>query len=236
MKKLFLTLAIISIVGAVQAQSITALVTSNGLAPVPAFKLGKPAAFFVFDGNLITTKTFSLEAAPDLGINLTNGQGWFGDTWLQANKKLDSAGRWTFSTAINWSLIFTHHDDGSTTSTPYPTGRVRLKFVMNPKNTFDIESWYTEAVPLRDGIKGDYISFQYTRTQPIGPAFAASATVNLFHLDYNDGTKGFARSIIAVLSNRASGVYIACQFTNDINATHVKSVHAFTVGITRTIK
>lgn len=232
MKKLFLLAAFAGITAFAKAQTtVTATVTTNGLAPVPAFKLGKPAAFFVFDTYLISTKRFSLEAAPDLGINLTNGQGWFGDTWLQANNKLDSAGRWTLSSAFNWSLIFTRHPDGTTTSTPYPTGRLRLKFLMDRHNAFDFESWYTKAVPLRDGIQGNYTSFQYIRIQPLG-TFTASATLNLFHLQYSDGTKGFARALSGSIAHK-SGLFIATQFTNRINATHVKAVHNFTIGYTR---
>ncbi|HTH93005.1 MAG TPA: hypothetical protein VL576_00805 [Candidatus Paceibacterota bacterium] len=236
MKKGFLTLIIlVSIVSFAKAQSITAFVTSNGLAPVPAFKLGKPAAFLAFDGNIISTKRFSLEANPDLGIDLTNGQGWFGDTWLQGNLKLDTAGRWIASAAIDWSLIFVQQANGKTMSVPYPTTKLQMRFTMDPKNAFDLESWYTKAIPLSDGIAGTYTSFQYTRSQQLGSTYTISATANLFYLDYSDGTQGFARSISASLTHK-SGVYVACQFTNDINAPHVTAVHAFTLGFTCKIK
>lgn len=220
----------------VKAQTtISASYSTMGMAPVAAFKIPHPATFLVFDATLLKTDRFSWGVTPDLGVNMSNGQLWLGDTWMYGAFKLDSAGRWVASAAMDWSLVGSSQADGSTKSVPYPTGRLRLKFFMDSKNTFDVEWWSTRAVPLQDGIKGNYISFQYTRTQQLGSAFAVSGFVNLFHLDYSDGTKGFARSFIGSLSHK-SGVYVACQFTNDINATHVHAGHAFTLGITRRLK
>lgn len=230
MKKLII-LALLASSSMGHAQSVTATLTNFGMAPVPAFALRKPAAFVVFDAYLLKKKGFSIEVSPDLAINLTNGQGWFGDTWISVNKSLDTANHWLASVAVNWSIIFSEQSDGTMKSIPYPTERVRLQYVPNSKNTFDVEVWHTTTVPLKDGIKGEYVSFQYIRSQPMH-AFVVAENLNLFHLGYSDGTKGFAGSCYTSVAHK-SGFFIGYRYTHTISATHLTHAQSVIVGYTR---
>lgn len=232
MKKILLVM-FIATSSTAHAQTITATVTNFGMAPVPAFALKKPAAFFVYEGTLYKGKTFTLGVSPDLGINLTNGQGWFGDTWLSATKSLDTTGRFLASIAVNWSIIFSNQN-GTTKSVPYPTERYRFQYIPDKKNLFDIEMWHTRAIPLKDGIRGSYISFQYTRSEKIH-AYTLGGNANLFHLDYSDGTKGFAGAMYVSVMHK-SGFFIGVKYMHTLNAVHVTHAQNVTIGYTRKLK
>jgi len=231
MKKLIILLFGVVILKSSSAQKVTFTANTNGIGLVPAFSLSKPAGLIFLTTNL----TKNLEFSPDFAFNLKDGQGWFLDTWLRWNQPLDSVERWVVTAGIDWSIFFQDYTTGSNgnivRTLRYPTFQGKLKFAANAKNKFIFDYWYTSVVEKSAGVRGHYLSFVYSHSQPL-KKFTLENNLNTFYLNYSDGTEGFGCSFDAKIKHEKSGLFLGFQVFKPLTLTTEFNKNFF-VGVTR---
>lgn len=231
MKKLLFVLALALCATKMHGQTLTAVASTKGIAPIPAFNLPEPAGLIFLN----TKITNNLEFSPDFTYSLKDGKGWFLDTWLRYNVTLDSAKRWVATAGYDWSFFFqpyTANGEAITQTVRYPTYQARLKFIQNAESTFTFDYWYTYPIERAHGITGSYISIMYSRTKELQKV-VLSSNPNLFYISYSDGTKGFLGSIDFSCAHKKSGLFVSTQLLKPITANNSRLVYNFSIGITR---
>ncbi|HVY35973.1 MAG TPA: hypothetical protein VG982_01700 [Candidatus Paceibacterota bacterium] len=219
-----------------RTQTVTAIATTNGIAPIPAFTLNKPAALVYMNTSLGKDWEFD----PDVTFDLSNGNGWFMDIWNKKNFHLDTAGKFTLTVGADWSLFFQSYKDGKrvTQSVPYPTFEGKMRFVPDKKNSCTFDWWYTFATQKEFGVKGNYVSLMYTRSQEY-KKITLLGDVNEFYINYSDGSRGLGASYDASIIHNRSGLFLGGQIVHSVSptsSTNIKFGWSVSVGITRKLK
>lgn len=211
-------------------------ITNNGIAPIPAFNLGRPSVSVFTEMKL----TKNLSFCPDFALDATTGKGWYADTWLRWTQPLDSAGRWKAIVGFDWSYYFQAFELGTnkaiTQTVMYPTYQGKLIFSANSKSSFTTDFWYTYPISSEKeyGVKGMYISTKYTYSSHLGKKFDLSSGVNLFYINYSDGSNGFAASYDVSINHSKSGLFFTPQLLHSLSSqtqTKVKPNWNLTLGI-----
>lgn len=236
MKKMFSLTFVILISWYSRAQTVTAIVSNNGIAPIPAFSLNQPAAMVFLKTNI----TKNLEFSPDITFDLRNGKGWFADTWIRWNQSLDTLNKWIATVGFDWSFFFQSYGtngDAITQTVRYPTYQAKLKFNQSKKNTFIFDYWYTYPATSEKqyGVKGSYVSLMYSRTQEY-KKFTIGGNLNIFYISYSDGSKGFGSSYDGYVSHNKSGLFLGAQLIHSLSpqsSTNMKLNWNVSLGITR---
>lgn len=226
----FLVLAVKSAL----AQTATFIFSQNGVAPIPAFNLGKPAGLVFFKTNLGKY----LEFSPDVTFSLKDGRLWFSDMWLRGNIPLDSTGRWIATIGVDFPSYFGQPFTGQSGEKidqilRYPTCQAKLRRTFKGGNTITFDYWYTQAIEAEYGVKGSYISLSCNWNKSLGADFSFNAIPNLFFLSYSDGTKGFASSVNATVSHNKTGLFIDVLGLTSLTAKKVNPAYSVSLGITR---
>lgn len=217
----------------IEAQEITAITTTNGIAPIPAFTLGKPAGLIFFETKL--NNHFSL--SPDVSFSLKDGNLWFSDLWIRYSFNPDTAKRWTVIIGVDYPAYIgksTIDENGRMISkvANYPTGQLCIKRNINKNNSITLDYWYLQAIDMTDGIKGSYLSLSYGFKKSL-KTFSFGSNLNVFYLNYSDKTNGFAGSITAKLSHNKSGLFVSAQGMSPIKASKVNADWNASLGISR---
>lgn len=216
-----------------ESQTITVLTTTNGIAPIPAFTLGEPAALLILDTKL--SKHLSL--TPDIAFSLKNGNLWFSDIWLRYTFNPDTAKKWAFIVGLDSPSFVgesTTNEVGKEIkrAANYSTAQLCVKRNVGKYNSIILDYWYLWAFDMTTGIKGNYISLSFNFMKPF-EKFSLMSNPNIFHLNYSDGTKGFVGAIDFKLTHNKSGLFLASQGTTPISAKTVKSSWNISIGFSR---
>lgn len=241
MKKLLLLLVILvcalQIKAQIRSQTVEISTTTNGIAPIPAFKLGEPAGLIFF--NTSVGKHFII--APDITFSLNDGKLWFSDVWVKYYWKLDSASRWTailgadFPSFIGQATI-DNHGQKITKAENYPTGEIAIKYMLKNWDNITLDYWYLQALNMKTGIKGSYLSLSYNFSKNIwGDNFSIDCSPNIFYLNYSDGTNGFACSIKTSISHSKTGLFISTQEMAPLTVNNTTACWNISAGIKVTI-
>ncbi|MFA6355281.1 MAG: hypothetical protein WCW65_02560 [Candidatus Paceibacterota bacterium] len=215
------------------SQTVTVVTTTNGIAPIPAFTLGEPAALVFLSTNLSEHFSFS----PDIAFSMKDGSFWFSDLWLRYHTNLDSAKKWTLIVAVDYPSFI----GGSATNAAgrkistteiYPTGQLCLEKKVRENNSLVLDYWYLKATDMITGIKGSYLSLSFYYNKPL-KNLSFGLHPNLFYLNYSDGTKGFVGALDVKLSHNKSGLFFASQGISPLGAEKVRSGWNLSLGITR---
>jgi len=234
MKKLFLFLFLLTAFTFIsKSQTVTAIVTTNGISPIPAFTLSEPAGLIFVDTKLGKHFIF----APDITFSLKDGRLWFSDLWLKYELNLDLAKRWIAIVGIDCPAYIgqsTIDNNGKKISKAenYPTGQFCIKHRIGEKNTVIFDYWYLQAVDMTTGIKGSYISLSFNLVKEL-KQLSFISNPNVFYLNYSDGTKGFVGSINAILCHNKSGFFISTQGMTPITTDKIKAAWNISLGITK---
>lgn len=240
MKRLIVVLCVLSLSGYAQSNA-TFAITNNGIAPVPAFNLGRPSVSVFTEMKLSKNLSF----CPDFALDATTGRGWYADTWIRWTQQLDSTGRWKAVVGFDWSYYFQNFEVSTnkniTQTVMYPTYQAKLLFSPNDNNSITADCWYTYPIASEKqyGISGIYISTKYTNIKKISKAFNLVSGANLFYINYTDGSNGFASSYDANLIHNKSGLFVSPQILHSISPkeqTNVKFNWNISLGITVPIK
>lgn len=216
------------------AQTATFTFSQNGVAPIPAFTLGKPAGLVFFKTNL----TKHLEFSPDVTFSLQDGRLWFSDLWFRYNFALDTANTWIATIGGDFPSYFGQPFTGARGENidqilRYPTCQAKLRHLFKDGNFIAFDYWYTQAIEAEYGVKGSYISLSYNWTKPLGKDFSFNTIPNVFFLSYSDGTNGFVSSLDASVSHTKSGLFIDLLGLTTITANNVNPTWSVSLGITR---
>ncbi len=237
MKNALYLIAFLIGITSVKAQTQTTFVVStNGIAPIPAFNLGRPAILAFVKTPIVSRLTFE----PDFAFDLTNGKGWFADTWIRWYQPLDSSEKWVATVGFDWSLFFQPFQLAPpsvpiTQTVHYPTYQARLKFEPNKKHSVVADYWFTHPMEKEYGVMGSYASLCYTRTIT-KKTFSFVGKANAFFIGYSDGTKGFAASEDISVVHSKTGLFLNAQFLHTITANNVSPNWALAIGIERNSK
>ena len=184
----------------------SAQLTNNGISPVPAFSLEKPAimtAFSIKKGNISFTPQFNY------GLD---GRPWSSNNWLRIqfpNKK------WTFRTGINWSLFFKKSivtENNQTFEVKRANRYLELEaaafYKVSDKMTLQAVWWHDNGMDVDAVSYGDFYSISATITKiPLSKSLNLSLIPNLFYLTNAVPFEGVFISGMAILS------YKNCPFT-----------------------
>lgn len=234
MKKTLLFLLMVFVATLASGQEITVIATNNGIAPVPAFTLGKPAGLVLMRMNL----TKHLEFAPDINFSLEDGKLWFADLWLKYSFNLDSAKKWTAVVGIDFpsqvGQAFTFDGERIHQSVVYGILKSSLNYAINENNSVMLDYWYTYTSKLKYGVKGSYLSLLYTWKKPF-KKFTIASNLNLFYINYSDGAKGLSGSVTTKLTHTKTGLFISTQEMSPLIAQKVNTEWNVSFGITRKV-
>ena len=234
MKNLFMLFVVLFLgLNSIYSQTVTVVTTTNGIAPIPAFTLGKPAALVFLSTNL--SKHFSF--SPDIAFSTKDGSFWFSDLWLRYHTELDSAKKWNMIVGVDYpSFIGGSSTNASgkkiSTISIYPTGQLCLERKVGANHSLVLDYWYLKATDMSTGIKGSYLSLSFFYHKPLKD-FSFGLHPNLFYLNYSDGTKGFVGALDVKLSHKKTGLFFASQGMSPLGADKVKSGWNLSLGITR---
>lgn len=203
--------------------------TNNGISPVPAFSLGKPAimtAFSIKKGNFSFSPTFNY------GID---GKPWSSNNWLRVkfpHKKF------TFRTGINWSLFFkrTNVTENNRTfevqrANKYLELEAAVFYKVSDKTTIQAIWWHDEGIDI-DAVKfGDFysISANIDKIQ-LSKSVNLALRPNLFYLNNAIPFKGTFVSGIAIFSYKNFPLSISVQGVQPIQ-TQPKSNFSWNLGL-----
>ena len=235
MKKVLSTLVCIVIAITIRSQTTTVIFTNNGIAPIPAFTLGKPAGLAFVNANI----SKHIEIDPDVTFSLATGKLWFSDVWLKYSFWSDSTKKWLFTIGADFPSYFgqSYTDAAGKTIDQivlYPTAQLKVKHTINKNLTATLDYWYTQATKIEYGTKGSYISLStdWNKTLP-KKVYSLELNPNVFYLTYSDGTKGLAGSFSVNLFHIKSGIFIGTQGLVPITVKSLKSTWNISVGLTR---
>lgn len=226
--------AVATTVNAQDKTTITAIVASKGVGPIPSFSLDEPAVL-VFSSMRVWKNLYYM---PDVAFGLDGGgKGWFMDNWVKWVQPIDSLGRWSVSAGADWSLFFQPYSgtNGSVISqvVRYPTFELAGKFAPDTTQAVSAAYWYTYAVEKDYGVAGHYVSIKYSKTWQLGKRFLFAGDVNPFWISFSDGARGVSVSGVATLADRLTGLFIATQAIVPTVATAGKLSGNVSMGITR---
>jgi hypothetical protein len=185
-------------------------VTNNGISPVPAFSLGKPAIMTSFT---ISKKNLSFTPQFNYGID---GRPWSSNNWLRLqipHKKL------TFRVGINWSLFFKQQkitENGNTFNIKrvnrYLENELAVFYQLNDKTTIQAIWWHDEGMDIDAVKRGSFYSLSSTISKiPLSKNLKLTLVPHIFYLNNKIPFKGFFVSGIAIFSYKNSPFTISVQ-------------------------
>jgi hypothetical protein len=160
-------------------------INSNGIAPIPAFSLGKPALIATLN---LQKKRFSYDPQVSYGIDMIP---WIIDNWVHYRPIYKQ--KFELRTGINFSMFFSEYDAGDykiLQGQQYLTFEIAGIFKFSPKSSLSLMYWSDNGIDP-GSIKGNFFNLAYDRTDiQIGESVLFSVNLQLFYLGYtanNDG-------------------------------------------------
>jgi hypothetical protein len=194
------------------------MVTNNGISPVPAFSLGKPAlmtAVFIKKGGF----TFS----PEFNYG-SDGKPWVVNQWFryQFDKK-----KLTYRVGINHSLFFgrqtvvkDNKDILIAKLNQYGVLEAGLTYKLSAKNTISLTYWRSYGLDYGSVKTGSFISLAGTFSQiPLSNSLFLQLRPNLFYLNNDIPFEGLFVSTIATVSHKKYPFSLFVQGVQPISST-----------------
>ena len=188
---------------------------NNGISPVPAFSLGKPAimtAFSIKKGNLSFNPQFNY------GID---GRPWSSNNWLrlQFPKK-----KFTFRAGINWSLFFKQATVTENNQTfvikrvnRYLETELAAFYQISDKITLQTMWWHDEGMDVDAVKRGSFYSLSATISKiPLSKSLKMTLIPHVFYLHNKIPFEGFFASAMAIFSYKNSPFTLSAQAVKPI--------------------
>jgi len=186
---------------------------SNGLNPIPAFSLGKPA--LIASVNLVKSR-FSFD--PALAYNLEM-KPWYFDNWLHyriiVRPKFELKAGANFSTFISGVKV---NDDEILKAERYFTFSMAGTYRFTPVSTLTLDYWNDNGQE-KGSLTGHFIYLAYDRSEiDIGERAFFSVNLMLFYINYTDNNDGLFVSPKVSLSMKNNPVSLFFQATQAIES------------------
>jgi hypothetical protein len=163
----------------------TVSLNSNGIAPIPAFSLNKPAVTAAI--SLIKNR-FSYEPTLSFGLNM---KPWIIDNWLQY--KIIRRPVFEFKAGIVFSNFFSNYEVPEATiirGERYFTFTFTGKYEFSPGNTVTMAYWNDRGQDY-GSLKGHYLNLIGERSDiSIGKHVLLAAALQLFYINYTGNNDG----------------------------------------------
>jgi hypothetical protein len=188
----------------------TIQVNNNGIAPVPAFSLGKPAlmtTLFVSKGQF----TYS----PELNYGL-DGNPWGINHWLRYQL---TRGKVTYRTGVSLSLFFQkdtiqkdNHELEITKTSQYTAFEGGLSYKFSDKNSLNLTYWKSFGLDYGTIKSGHFVMLSATFTQiPLTKSLFLNVNPNLFYLNNTAPYEGLFTSAIVNVSHKKYPISLFTQ-------------------------
>ncbi|AFK04161.1 hypothetical protein Emtol_3028 [Emticicia oligotrophica DSM 17448] len=184
--------------------------TNNGISPVPAFALGKPALMTSFS---IRKGNFSFSPAFNYGID---GKPWVSNSWLRVQFP---SNKFTFRTGLNWSLFFKRTSITENAQTfevqranKYLEFEGAVSYKVAENASIQALCWYTKGMDI-DAVKYGYfysLSASINKIR-INKDLKLTLRPNLFFIDNSIPFNGLFVSGIAIWSFKNLPISISMQ-------------------------
>lgn len=220
-----------------KGQTLTVMGTNNGIAPIPAFTLGKPAGLIFLKTNI----SKHLEFSPDVAFNATNGKLWFTDLWLRYNwwAKKDTTKKTVVTVGVDFPSYFggTYMDQGKEISqlVVYYATQLKVKRFISKSLSVTADYWYSGPTEIKFGTKGHYLSISGEWEKELAKRYSFTINPNVFYLSYSDGTTGWAASTAVSIGHKKSGLFVGVSGLVPITSKQIKATWNISAGITRKI-
>lgn len=182
-------------------------VNNNGISPVPAFSLGKPAlmtSFFVQKGGF----TFS----PEFNYGL-DGKPWVVNQWLRFQKQ---HGRFLLRTGANMSLFF-GRIGSEIKLNQYLALEGFVSYRMSDRSSLNLLYWNSHGLDPMAVKSGHFLSLSANISKiPITKSLLLELRPNLFYLANTIPFKGLFVSAITSISHKKYPVSIFAQAVQPI--------------------
>lgn len=183
-------------------------VNNNGISPVPAFSLGKPAlmtSFFVQKGGF----TFS----PEFNYGL-DGKPWVVNQWLRFQKQ---HGRFLLRTGANMSLFF-GRVDSEIKLNQYLALEGFVSYRMSDRSSLNLLYWNSHGLDPMAVKSGHFLSLSANISKiPVTKTLLLELRPNLFYLQNTIPFKGLFVSAITSISHKKYPVSIFAQAVQPIS-------------------
>lgn len=195
--------------------SITIIVASEGIAPIPSFSLNQPVVMAFSDLKIYK----NLHYMPNVAFNLKDGQGWFMDNWVKYIQPFDTTETWSATVGLNWAPFcqpynLTNGKKPITQMVRYLVAEVSVsgKFQSDNSQFVSLVYWYNHTLDNDYGVKGHYVSLAYSKTLPLFKnKFSVTGNINPYWIYFSDGAKGFSTSGQLTLTHKRSGLFLSSQ-------------------------
>ncbi len=161
-------------------------INSNGIAPIPAFSLGKPAMIASFT---LAKGRFSYDPQIAYGFNF---RPWIIDNWV--HYRLIYKPSFELRTGMDFSMFFSEYeaaeDYRKLQAQQYLTYELAVIYKFSPVSILSLMYWSDNGQDPGT-IKGSFYNAVYDRADMrIGKALILSASLQLFYIDYTGSNDG----------------------------------------------
>lgn len=181
---------------------------NNGISPVPAFSLGKPAlmtSFFIQKGGF----TFS----PEFNYGL-DGKPWVVNQWLRYHQQ---HGRFLFRTGANMSLFF-GRVNSEVKLNQYLALEGVASYQMSAKSSLNLLYWNSQGLDPTAVKSGHFLSLSASISKiPVTKSLLLELRPNLFYLSNTIPFKGLFISAITSISHKKYPISIFSQAVQPIS-------------------
>jgi hypothetical protein len=182
-------------------------VNNNGISPVPAFSLGRPAlmtTFFVRKGGF----SFS----PEYNYAL-DGKPWVVNQWLRYQTQHQ---RFTFRTGANMSLFFSRNQPNMKLN-QYLALEGAMGYQLSKKSTLNLVYWYSKGLDETAVKSGHFVSLSASISKiPVSKSLFLELRPNVFYLTNKIPFKGLFVSAITSIAHKKLPVSVFFQAVQPI--------------------
>jgi hypothetical protein len=187
-------------------------VNNNGISPVPAFSLGRPALMTTF---FVQKRGFTF--SPEFNYAL-DGKPWVVNQWLRYQKQHE---RFTFRTGINMSLFFTRNEPNMKLN-QYMALEGAMGYRLSKKSTLNLIYWYSKGLDPTAVKSGHFLSLSASISKiPVAKSLVLDLRPNVFYLTNKIPFKGVFVSAIASIAHKKYPVSIFLQAVQPIKVSPV---------------
>lgn len=189
-------------------------VNNNGISPVPAFSLGKPALMSTF---FIQKGGFSF--SPEFNYAL-DGKPWVVNQWLRYQK---TQNRLTFRTGGNMSLFF-RRDNSEVKLNQYLALEGFVSYRMSDRSSLNLLYWNSHGLDPTAVKSGHFLSLSANISKiHVSKSLLVDLRPNLFYLTNTIPFKGLFVSAITSISHKKYPVSIFIQAVQPISTKPVSN-------------
>ena len=168
-------------------------VNNNGISPVPAFSLGRPAlmtTFFIQKGGFIFSPEFNYAL---------DGKPWVVNQWIRYQKQHE---RFTFRTGINMSLFFSRNETNMKLN-QYMALEGFMGYRLSKKSSLNLLYWHSKGLDLTAVKSGHFLSLSASISKiPVSKSLYIDFRPNVFYLTNKIPFKGVFVSAITSIANK----------------------------------